>query len=159
MRTISDFPLLILTQPNPALSVPASIAPALAPTHLVPPRTEPSLYGPRLAFGHRFNFHPGTSSSNDVRQSGSITSSGKLRTIDPLYVLMFLHIEAHIHMPVAAPSAPAIDPFLSGPKDNAMEPNHADASDDEDQADAESESSGSENGQGPVLIQSRIFSN
>ena len=40
-----------------------------------------------------------------------------------------------------------------------MVPNYADASDDEDRADAECESSGSEDGQGPVLIQFRIFSN
>jgi hypothetical protein len=39
-----------------------------------------------------------------------------------------------------------------------MVPNHADGSDDEDQADAESETSGSEDGQGTVLTySSRIF--
>ena len=41
-----------------------------------------------------------------------------------------------------------------------MAPNHADSNDDEDQADAESETSGSEDGQGPVLAySSRIFRN
>ena len=68
-------------------------------------------------------------------------------------MLTFLHVEAHIRAPVATtPSAPIIDPLLSGPKHNAIAPNHADVSDDEDQSDAESESSGSENDQGSTLI-------
>jgi hypothetical protein len=67
-------------------------------------------------------------------------------------MLTFLHVEAHIHAPVATPSAPIIDPLLSGPKHNTIAPNHADVSGDEDQSDAESESSGSENDQGSMLI-------
>ena len=67
-------------------------------------------------------------------------------------MLTFLHVEAHIRAPVATPSAPIIDPLLSGPKQNATAPNHADISDDEDQSDAESESCGSENDQGSMLI-------
>ena len=70
-------PPLTFTQPNPAVPIPASITPPLAPTHLVPPGTEPPLHGPQLAFGHQFGFHPGASNSNNAGQLGSTTSSGK----------------------------------------------------------------------------------
>jgi hypothetical protein len=153
------FSPLTLAQLNLAPPSPTSIAPLPALTHLVPPGTKPSLHSPRLAFGHRFGFHPSTPNVNNAGQLDSIMSSGKLSTVCPPYMLRFLHIQAHIHTPVAAPSAPVIDPLLSRPERNIMVPNHADASDDEEQADAESESSGSEDGQGPVLIQSRVFSN
>ena len=60
---------------------------------------------------------------------------------------------------MAAPSAPIIDPILAGPKHNVMAQSRADNSDDEDQSDPGSESSGSEIDQGPVLISFRILGN
>ena len=52
---------------------------------------------------------------------------------------------------MASPSEPVIDPSLSETKHNPTAPKRGDASDDEDQADTESESSGSENSQGIIL--------
>ena len=78
---VTYFPPSTLTQPNPAIPIPASIAPALALTHLVPPGTEPSLHGPRLAFGHQFGFNQGALNSNNAGPPGSITSSGQSSTV------------------------------------------------------------------------------
>jgi hypothetical protein len=75
---LSRFPSLILAQPNPTpLPITASTTPSSAPTHLVPPGTEPLLHGPRLGFGHQFGFHPSALRSNNTGASGHIASSGK----------------------------------------------------------------------------------
>jgi hypothetical protein len=119
------------------------------------------LHGPQLALSHQFGFHPGTPHSTSTGQLSSVTSSGKI-------VMMVHCIEAltpNLPTQVVPPSQPIIDPLLFGPKHNHMAPeptlpphnsaicqaSTSDASDAEDQADAESESSGSENDQGAVL--------
>jgi len=76
---LSRFSSLILAQPNlTALPITASMMPSSAPTHLVPPGTEPLLHGPQLAFGHQFGFHPSALRSKNTQSSGHIASSGKL---------------------------------------------------------------------------------